>query len=84
LRSLLRSLEDHGGLEELTDTSSFEGELLVEVSLHLLFRGLGFEANFSLDFVVDGLLLLVNDIYLPFDLVFGGGVFATFFSDGLF
>jgi len=54
LRSLLRSLEDHGGLEELTDTSSFEGELLVEVSLHLLFRGLGFEANFSLDFVVDG------------------------------
>jgi len=54
--SLLRSLEDHGSLEELTNTSSFDGELLVEVSLHVLsiFIGLDFNANFSLNVVADG------------------------------
>jgi len=54
--SFLRSLEDHGGLDELTESSSMAGELLVEVSLHVLsfFIALGFKANFSLNVVVDG------------------------------
>jgi len=53
---ILRSLEDHGGLDELTDTSSVDGELLVGVSRHVLsfFIALSFETNFSLNLVVDG------------------------------